>query len=112
MTYYHSNGTQIGVVFLDFANAFNDMPHQRLLLNLEYYGIRSNTLQLIGNLLNSCVIMVGVSSNVVPVTSCIPQGTVLGSLPFLIYFNDLTEIITSSAKLFADDYLVYHTIHS
>ena len=50
--------------------------------------------------------------SVVPVTSGVPQGTVLGLLPFLIYVNDLTESITSSVKLFSDDCLVYHTIHS
>ena len=45
-------------------------------------------------------------------TSDVPQGTVLGPLLFLIFINDLTESITSSVKLFADDCLVYRTIHS
>ena len=107
--------TQIDAVFLDFAKAFDKVPHQRLLLKLEYYGIRSNTLQWIGNFVNNrkqCVIVEGVSSNVVPVTSGVLQGTVLVILLFLIFINDLTESITSSVKLFADDCLVYHTIHS
>ena len=50
--------------------------------------------------------MEGVSSNVVPVTSGASQGTVLGPLLFLIFINDLTESITSSVKLFADDCLL------
>ena len=56
--------------------------------------------------------MEGVSSNVVPVTSGVPQGTVFGPMLFIIFINDLTESITSSVKLFADNCLVYRTIHS
>ena len=53
-----------------------------------------------------------VSSNVVPVSFGVPQGTVLGPLLFLFSINDLNESITSSVKLFADDCLVYSTIDS
>ena len=56
--------------------------------------------------------MEGVSSNVVPVTSGVTQGTVLGLLLVLIFINDLTDSITSTVKLFADDCLPYCTIHS
>ena len=110
-----SNGTQIDAVYLDFAKAFDKVPHKRILLKLAYYGIRSNTLQWIGSFLNNriqCVIVEDVSSNVVPVTSGVPQGTVLDPLLFLIFINDLTESISLSVKLLADDCLVYRTIHS
>ena len=59
-----------------------------------------------------CVIVEFVSSNVVHATSGVPQGTVLGPLLFLIFINDLSESITLSATVFADDCLVFRTIHS
>ena len=91
MTFNLSNGTQIHAVCLDFSKAFVKVPHQRLLLKLEYYGIRSNTLQWMDSLLinrKQCVIVEGVSSNVVPVTSGVPQSTVLGPLVLHIFIND------------------------
>jgi len=47
-----------------------------------------------------------------PVTSGVPQGTVLSPLLFLLYLNDITADIKSDIQLFADDYILYRTISS
>ena len=44
-----------------------------------------------------------VASRTAPVTSSIPQGSVLGLILFLIYVNDLPDFVSSKVKLFADD---------
>ena len=44
------------------------------------------------------------------VTSGTPQGTILGPLLFLLYINDITECISSTVKLYADDTKIYREI--
>ena len=56
--------------------------------------------------------MEGQHSDRVPVTSGVPQGSVLGLCLFLHYINDLPEGIGSTVRLFADDTVMYLTIAS
>ena len=54
------------------------------------------------------VVLGGESSDIAPVTSGVPQGTVLGPVHFLVYINDLSEYMKSSQlRLFADDSIIY-----
>ena len=56
------------------------------------------------------VVLNGQSSSWLDINAGIPQGSVLGTLLFLIYINDLSENLISVSKLFADDTSIFSTI--
>ena len=108
-----SKGQQIDAILLDFAKAFDKVPHQRLMSKLDFYGIRGPTHKWIQSFLHTRkqrVLVEGISSDEADVISGVPQGTVMGPLLFLVFINDLPESVNSSVKLFADDCLIYRPI--
>ena len=109
------NHLQVDVILLDFAKAFDRVPHRRLLQKLSSYGIDCYTYQWIETWLTQRtqqVVMDGDSSLPATVLSGVPQGTVLGPLIFLIYINYISEQVSSQIRLFADDCLLYRVIRT
>ena len=101
--------------FIDFSNAFDTVPHKKLLHKLESYGIRSQLHKWISSFLCNRLMKVvvdGESSSGTAVVSGVPHGTVLGPLLFLVHINNLPDHVTSNVRLFADDCLLYRQIKS
>ena len=106
-------GEDVDIIYLDFAKAFDKVPHRRLLKKLSGYGIKGKIYTWIKEFLSNRkqrVAISGVFSEWKHVTCGIPQGSVLGPILFLIFINDMPEVLNCCAKFFADDAKVYSPI--
>ena len=105
----------IDVIYLDFQKAFDTVPHRRLLNKMYAYGIRGQLLKWTESFLIGRTQKVRVSNAVSSernVLSGIPQGSVLGPILFLVFINDLPDVVECSVKLFADDTKIYSAIEN
>ena len=109
-TKHLDQGENVDIIYFDFRKAFDTVPHTRLLTKLQYYGIQGHILGWIKDFLRGReqrVVLNGYKSEWSEVRSGIPQGSVLGPILFLIYINDLPDVVNNIIKLFADDTKIY-----
>ena len=104
------SGSPVDAIYLDFSKAFDSVPHMRLLEKVKSYGICSKLHDWIKDFLIGRTQRVGVNgcfSEWSKVISGVPQGSCLGPILFIIYINDLPEIVESLCQMYADDTKIF-----
>ena len=101
--------------FFYILKAFDKVWHDGLIYKMKPFGITGLPLKLIQSFLNNRlqrVVLNGQNSSWTIVFAGVSQGSDLGLLFFLIYVNDLTEGISSTTKLFADDKSLFSFVNN
>ena len=103
------------IIYLDFAKAFDTVPHDKLLAKMKAYGIVGKIYDWFKNWLTGrkqCVVLNGEFPELINVDSGVPQGSVLGPLAFLIFIDDIdgAAALIKLIKKFADDTKLGQTI--
>ena len=105
---------QIDAIYTDFQKAFDRVDHKLLIFKLNKMGIQGSILKWISSYLNDRTQTVkfnNVYSDLIKVTSGVPQGSHLGPLLFNIFINDLSYLLTDCEFLFyADDLKMFKSI--
>ena len=102
--------------FFDYHKAFDSVPHRLLLRKHRDLKVNSYILKWITYLTNKkqYVCVDGSSAEVLPVSSGVPQGWVLGPILFIIYINGITKVALTAGNLslFANNILLYRPIQN
>ena len=105
----------VDAIYLDFHKAFYSVPHKRLINKVKGYGVKGKVLNWVEDFLSDrkqyCSVN-GKKSDTVPVTSGVPQGSVLGPTLFIYFINDLPDVVDEQIKIFADDTKAYTPIRN
>ncbi len=109
----HGNTKSLDIVYLAFQKAFDKVLHNKLMFKVKQLGINGEVHDWIENWSSNRkqrVVINVTASDWAPVTSGVPQASVLGLVLFIIYINDIDVGLNNFISKFADDTKIGNSI--
>ena len=104
-------GKMVGAVSIDLSKAFDTLSHSVLISKMQKCGVKGIAIQwFIDYLFNRSIISVIDDQRSEPQSLIcgVPQGSILGPILFLMYFNDFEQCLSHSRVYkFADDTVIF-----
>ena len=101
--------------FIDLSEAFDTVDHKILISKLKNIGVRGNNLKWLESYLNNRKQFIAYNNKYTSfetITCSVPQGSIIGPLLFLIYVNDLNQVLNIlDPIMFADDTNFFYSHH-
>ena len=111
-----SDGCQTDAIYTDYSAAFQSVNHTLIIHKLEKsFNLNGNALNWFVSYLSDRrqrVVVNGKTSDWKPVTSGVPEGSILAPLIFSMFINDLPKHIRSNCLMYADDVKIFRKIES
>ena len=113
---FEKNHFTLGIS-IDLKKAFDNVDHAILIKKLKHYGIKGNNLRWFESYLENRKQYITYETNKFTafenMTCDVPQGSILGPLPFLLYINDLPNVSNIlDPIMFADDTNLFYSHHN
>lgn len=109
-------GCQVDCIYTDITKAFDSIPHELVAAKLDALGVSDAYLRWIMSYLSDrlqCVRIGGCVSQLISVTSGVPQGSHIGPIIFVLFFNDVVKCLKfCKCLLYADDLKLYCSVSS
>ena len=111
-----NNKSQTDVIYFDFSKAFDSVNHDIILKKLkEQYNIDGYLLRFLKEYLRNrkqATVIEGEISAFSKVQSGVPQGSILGPLLFILFINDIVDLVDNNTHilLYADDIKIFREL--
>ena len=100
------DGLVTGMILIDLQKAFDTINHDIVLKKLSIIGFSDHTVKWFESYLSNLKFMVNLENSFSEISSVscgVPQGSILSTLLFLIYFIDMPMEVKCDLFLYADD---------